>query len=182
MSSPQNQAPHDHHWGPSQVLVTVVVIVVLLLLGFWLYNLVGKEAQAPNEIITSVQGGEIVTDFPQELLDILETVPPILAQEENPEFQESYSVSYRDNDARQPVIRYTSSLSLNDSVSVFATFFARNSEWNVINYADPETTGTTSFYARHESGDEVNITFIPGEEAVMVEIAYLVPRSGAQGE
>jgi hypothetical protein len=171
---PSSQPTHDHHWGPSQIVITVVVIVVLLLLGFWMYNLVGRDGEAPNEIITSVREGEVVEDFPQELLDILETVPPTLALAENPEFRESYSVTYRDSDARQPVVRYTSSLSLGDSVSVFATFFANNREWEVINYADPETTDLTSFYARHENGGEVNVTFIPGEEgSAMVEISYL---------
>jgi hypothetical protein len=156
--------------------VAAVIILVLLLAGFWLYNLVGRETAPPNEIITSVQEGDVVADFPQEFLDILEVVPPVLGLEENPEFRASYSVSYRNNDRRQPVVRYTSSLSLGDSVSVFATFFANNREWDVISYANPETTELTAFYARHEDGGEVNITFIPvAEDVVNVEIAYLAP-------
>lgn len=184
---PSGNAPRqggEEHSHSSQWVVTVVVILVLLLLGLWLYNFVGKDSEPPNEIISSVPEGEVVTDFPQELLEILEAVPPILAQEENPTFRESYSVTYRNNDQRQPVVRYTSSLSLGDNVAVFATFFGNSDDWNVIHFANPETTELTSFYARHDDGGEVNVTFIPETEeaAVSVEIAYLAPSDPSQGD
>lgn len=159
-SSPSNQSTHDHHWGPSQVLVTIVVIVLLLLLGLWLYNLVGKD-EAPNEIITSVREGEVVEDFPRELI-----------LEANPEATQSYSIQYRNSDARQPVVQYVSELSLQGNIDAFGAILAQNG-WTVINHPSAGNA-ITSYYAIR-GNEETNVTFSESEEGeVIVEVSYVV--------
>lgn len=169
----RTQEVHQTKKTPSPLVWGLIIVLLILLSILWLFK--QEQSATPNETITSVSEGEVVADFPPELLAILETVPPMLALEETHAFEESYSVSYRDNNRRQPVVRYSSSLSLGDNVSVFATFFANNRDWDIVSFADPETTEPTSFYARQENGGEVNITFASTEDGVMVEISYLAP-------
>jgi hypothetical protein len=121
---------------------------------------VGKD-DVPNEIITSVQEGEVVEDFPRELI-----------LEANPEATQSYSIQYRNNNARQPVVQYISELSLQGNIDAFGAILAQNS-WTVTHHPSAEDA-VTSYYAIRGS-EEVNVTFTVNDEGVVtVEVSYVV--------
>ena len=153
-------------WAPKKIVTLVVVGVVLVALAYLLGFVGGERGETtiervgPGQELTTPPQGQLVENFPNELL-----------LEEGIALQDSYSIDYQYFDVEQPVVRYTSELDFTENVALFSDFFAANG-WDVGKEADPAAESVTSFYAK-KGGDEVNVTFILESGGVVVNISYI---------
>jgi len=135
---------HYHHFGVSQIVIAIVVLIILLGVGLWLQHSIDTgrtvEEIKPGQVLTRVGTGRVIENFPQEFLI-----------EADAGVAESYSIEYQDKNVTQPVVRYTSALSLAENVLRFGALLEENG-WEVVNEADADASGVTFFYATR--GDE----------------------------
>jgi hypothetical protein len=148
------------------ILLGVIVLVAAVVVGgFWWMQ--GREIVseiAPGEALTTAQGNNVVSEFPQEL--ILEKDAAVAA---------SYRIDYSSTGVAQPVAVYDSKLTLEDNLATFRAYFAQNG-WNLVQEGDVAQAPVTFIYARNDKAD-ANVTFESAEDGkVRVTIAYFVKK------
>ena len=150
----------------SRAWVYVIVVIVILLVLWWLLSLDndGRNREevveiAPGETLRRAGEGNVITGFPEDL--ILER--GVVADE-------SYSITYEDQNLEQPVVSFISQWSLDRNFEEYDEYLLEN-EWEIINQESAEEGDAAFLYAR-KGPQDVNITFQDlGEGGVRVVIA-----------
>lgn len=164
-ASPQGMRPAR---PPQRNRIVWLIILLIIFLAFlWLSG--SAPAPQENETSTEIAPGQMLTEVPEG--SVIAAFPKKLILEDDVVAQASYAITYTDGNLSQPVLSYRSARTLQENIDAYGAYLSLNS-WNVTHEADASETPVTFFYAAKEN-NEVNITFAPGTEGVLVTIAYV---------
>jgi hypothetical protein len=155
-------SPSGHTKTAWVVVVILIVVLAAAGVGYWYYQKMemGREI-APGAHLTEVPQGQVVADFPQDL--ILEKDVPVT---------QSYRIDYADGNVKQPTASYVSRKSLQDNISAFRLYLTGNG-WNLLQ-AGNSTENPTSIYAVKDTA-QVNILLTSIDSGTtQVDLAYAV--------
>lgn len=159
--------PHKHH-SFSGLIWLGVVLVVLVGIAWLLAEYTGfgigveREDLGNGQFLTRVPEGDIINEFPQELL--LDDTTAVVV--------DSYMIEYTIEGAVQPVVVYTSTLPMNEMIDAYAAHL-HSLEWFIVRSGDAETEGQVSLYAR-KAGEDVNLALAQNNDGtVQVTVSYL---------
>ena len=148
--------------------LVVVVIALVVIAGaagaWWTYK--NRETSLefePGKILVTAQTGNIVSEFPKELI-----------LEKDIVISNSYRIDYTAGNVGQPVAVYDSKLTMAENLTAFRAYFTDNG-WEITNEGDPAQS-VTSIYAEKESA-EANVTLesLP-DGKIQVIIAYNIKK------
>lgn len=153
----------------SRAVVYIIIIIVVLLGLWWIMSVdrgdlrTGEEVSeiAPGETLRTAAEGELVTGFPREMI-----------LEEGIVANESYSINYSNQNVDQPVVTYTSALTLEENIDLYGAYLRGNS-WNITHEATTAEAPVTYFYATKDNRS-LNLTFNAQGGGVEVTMALAV--------
>jgi hypothetical protein len=137
-----------------------VIIIIIVLGGIWYFYRQNKETVtqvSPDQTLTTASDGKTVSAFPQDLLI-----------EKNVKIQNSFALDSKNN--QQPVVTYTSGLSLDQNITSFREYLSGNG-WTITHEADPNAAPI--FFYAEKGNAQVNINFAQNNGQVVVTIAYV---------
>ncbi|HXK40129.1 MAG TPA: hypothetical protein VJ837_04825 [Candidatus Paceibacterota bacterium] len=167
MSRPEGMGT-GRNTSRSGLVVGLLVLLIIVLALLWIS---GTE-QAPESgdtVTTEIAPGTTLTEVPAG--DIVDGFPEKLILEDDVVAEASYAIAYTEGDLSQPVLSYRSVKTLDENIAAYGAYLSLNS-WSVTHAASADETPTTFFYAYKEN-TEVNITFAPENDTVLVTIAYV---------
>jgi hypothetical protein len=155
----------------SRVVIYIIIIIVVLLGLWWIMSAdrnggLGTENEevteiAPGETLRTAAGGDLVTGFPREMI-----------LEEGVVANESYSINYSNQNVDQPVVSYTSALTLEENINLYSAYL-RGNNWNITHEATTAEAPVTYFYATKDNRS-LNLTFNAQGGGVEVTMALAI--------
>jgi hypothetical protein len=156
----------------SRVVVYIIIVIVLLLAIWWIMGASqngildrdGEEVTeiAPGETLRRAGDGELVAGFPREMI-----------LEEGVVANESYSINYSNQNLNQPVVSYTSALTLEENIDLYDAYL-RGNNWDITHEATLAEAPVTFFYAEKDN-KSLNLTFNAQGDDVQVTMALAIP-------
>ena len=163
-TSPSPAAPKNR-WA---WIIVIIAIVAIAAGAYWHYRNRGNNTNgasvtqiAPGTFFTKAAAGTLVADFPAGLI-----------VEKGVTIGQSYSISYQNGKMKQPVVDYTSAMSVRDNIGAFRTYLVQNG-WDILQSG--QATNNPASILATKNNEQVNIRLqaLPtGQTAV--SIVYLV--------
>lgn len=146
-------------WGG----IALVIVIVAAIAWWFPANPTGGETRqeiAPGQVLFTAQEGQIVSDFPRELIT-----------EDSPLVTQSQRIEYTTNGVNQPSVRYQSAWNMEENVAAFRDVL-RAGAWAVSRAGDEDERPETFFQAARDD-ETVTITLAAGTDGIVtVSIAY----------
>lgn len=147
------------------VIIIGVVVIIAAAVGWWMYK--NREISteiAPGQTLVTAQQGNIVSEFPRELII-----------EEGIAVSESYRIEYAEGGVGQPVAVYDSKLTMAENFTAFRAYLEDNG-WRIRNESAPDGSSVAFIYAVTDDAD-VNVTLEPMPDGkARVSISYVAKR------